>query len=96
MEILNIKNLHDVMVTEEYRVKISSKFVALEYLDDSKYINRAYESIRHNRHISISTKESLVSKNKSNMIHDLKNARKILPKEIKLHCFRDPSEINED
>ena len=60
MEILILKNLHDVMVTEEYRVKISSSFVALEYLDDSKYINRAYESIRQNRYIPISAKESLV------------------------------------
>jgi hypothetical protein len=37
MEILNLKTLDDVMVTEEYRVKISSRFVAFEYLDVSKY-----------------------------------------------------------
>jgi hypothetical protein len=85
MEILNLKNLHDVMVTEEYRVKISSKFVALGYLDDSKYINRAYESIRHNRYIPISAKESLVSKNKSNMIHDLMNGQKFYQR--KLNCI---------
>jgi hypothetical protein len=45
------------MVTDKYQVKISSKFVMLEYLDDSKYINRAYESIRQNRYIPISAKE---------------------------------------
>ena len=57
MEILNLKGLDNVMVTEEYQVKISSRFIALEYLDDSKYINRAYESIRQNRYIPISAKE---------------------------------------
>jgi hypothetical protein len=60
MEILNLKNLDDVMVTEEYRVKISSRYVALEYLDDSKYINGAYESNRQNRYIPISAKGSLL------------------------------------
>jgi len=68
----------------------------LEYLGDSKYTNRAYESIRQNRCKPISAKESLVFKDKSNMIHDLKNAQNLLSKEIKLHCLRDPSEINED
>jgi hypothetical protein len=46
------------MVTEEYRAKISSRFVALQYLDDSKYINRAYESIRQNRHIPFQPKKA--------------------------------------
>jgi hypothetical protein len=57
MEILNLKNLDNVMVAEEHQVKISSRFVTLEYLDDSKYINRAYESIRQNRYIQISAKK---------------------------------------
>jgi hypothetical protein len=96
MEMLNLKILDDVMVTEEFRVKISSRFVALEYLEDSKSINRAYECIRQNKYIIISGKERLVSKNKSNMIHDLKNAQNYLSMEIKLHYLRDPSEINED
>lgn len=74
-----------MIVTEEYRVKISSKFVTSGYLDDSKYTNRAYESIRHNRYIPISAKESLVSENKSNMIHDLKNAQKFYQR--KLNCI---------
>jgi hypothetical protein len=39
MDILNLKNLYSVMVKEEYHVKTSEQFVALEYLDDNKYIN---------------------------------------------------------
>jgi hypothetical protein len=83
------------MVTEEFRDKISSRIVALELLDYSKYINRAYESIIQKRYTLTSAKESPVFKNKSYILYYSKNDQKCLSK-IKLNCLRDPSDMNEN
>jgi hypothetical protein len=52
----DLKRLNDVIVKEQYQVKISNKFAALENLDDNDDddddddvdISRALESIREN------------------------------------------------
>jgi hypothetical protein len=47
LERFDLKNL-DVEVKEKYQVEISSRFAALESLDESFNINNAWESIRGN------------------------------------------------
>jgi len=41
-----MKKLNNIEVKEMYQVKISSRFVALENLDESRDINSAWKSIR--------------------------------------------------
>jgi hypothetical protein len=56
-ERFNVKKLNEVDVKEQYQVTIRNKFAALENLEDSGYINRAWDNIREN--INISAEESL-------------------------------------
>jgi hypothetical protein len=42
----NVKKLNEGAVKEQYQVTIRSKFAALENLDDSGDINRAWDNIR--------------------------------------------------
>jgi ribosomal protein S10 len=42
---------------KQYQIEMSNRFAALENLNDSKNINRAYESIREN--VKTSVKDSL-------------------------------------
>jgi hypothetical protein len=46
MEIFNVKNLNEGDVKEQYQVTIRNKFAALENLEDSADINRAWNNIR--------------------------------------------------
>jgi hypothetical protein len=57
MERFNLKKLNDVEGKEQFRVEVSNRFAALEYLDTEVEINSAWETIREN--IKISAKESL-------------------------------------
>jgi hypothetical protein len=57
MERFNLKKLNHVEGKEQYCVEMSNRFVALENLDTTVDINRAWETIREN--IKISAKESL-------------------------------------
>jgi hypothetical protein len=57
MERFNRKKLNEVEGKEQYRVKITNTFAALENLDTEVAIDRAWETIREN--ILISAKESL-------------------------------------
>jgi uncharacterized FlaG/YvyC family protein len=56
-ERFNVKKLNEGDVKERYQVTIRNKFAALENLEDSGDINRAWDSIREN--IKISAQESL-------------------------------------
>jgi len=55
MERINLKKLNDVEVKEQYQVKISNRFAAVENLDDDDSdsddvdISRTWESIRENK-----------------------------------------------
>jgi hypothetical protein len=53
----NVKKLKEADVKEQYQVTIRNKFEALENLEDSGDINRAWDHIREN--IKISAQESL-------------------------------------
>jgi hypothetical protein len=57
MERFNLKTLSDVEGKQEYNVKVSNRFAALEDLDTEVEINCAWEMI--NKDIRISAKESL-------------------------------------
>jgi hypothetical protein len=57
MERFNVKKLSERDVKEQYQVTIRNKFAALENLEDSGDINRAWDSIREN--IKISAQDSL-------------------------------------
>jgi DNA repair ATPase RecN len=53
----NVKKLNQGDVKEQYQVTIRNKFAALENVEDSGDINRAWDNIREN--IKISAQESL-------------------------------------
>ncbi|PNF23951.1 hypothetical protein B7P43_G10044 [Cryptotermes secundus] len=57
MERFNLKKLNEVEGKEQYRVKISNRFGALENFDTEVDVNKDWETIRDN--IKISAKESL-------------------------------------
>jgi glycine betaine/choline ABC-type transport system substrate-binding protein len=57
MERFNVKKLNEEYVKEQYQVTIRNKFAALENLEDSGDINRAWNNIREN--IKISAQVSL-------------------------------------
>jgi hypothetical protein len=57
MEKFSLKKLHEVEGKEQYRVKISYRFAALENLDDGVDISRASETIGEN--IKMSAKASI-------------------------------------
>jgi hypothetical protein len=52
-------------VKEQYQINISNRFAALENLNDSKDINRAWENIKEN--VKISAKDSLGCMNESSI-----------------------------
>jgi hypothetical protein len=56
-ERFNLKKLSGLEVRKQYQIKISNRFAALENLNISEDINRAWESIKEN--IKISAKGSL-------------------------------------
>jgi hypothetical protein len=57
MQRFDLRKLNDAEVKEQYQVKITSRFAALENFDDNMDMNRAWENIREN--IKTSAKESL-------------------------------------
>jgi hypothetical protein len=57
MHRFDLRKLNDVEVKEQYQVKITNRFAALEKSDDNVDLNRAWENIREN--IKTSAQESL-------------------------------------
>jgi hypothetical protein len=57
MQGFDIRKLNDAEVKEQYQVKITNRFAALENFDDNVDMNRDWENIREN--IKSSAKESL-------------------------------------
>ena len=52
----NLRKLNEPEVREQYQIKITNRFAALENMNDDKDINRTWENIKEN--IQTSTKES--------------------------------------
>jgi hypothetical protein len=57
MQRFDLRKLNDADVKEQYQVKITNRFAALENRDDNVHMNTAWENIREN--IKTSAKESL-------------------------------------
>ena len=57
MERFNLRQLSKLEVRNPYLIKISNRFLALENLNDSEDINRAWEN--NKEHIKTSAKYSL-------------------------------------
>ena len=58
VERFNLRKLSDLEVRKQYQIRISNMFAALEDLNDSKDIKRAWENIKE--HIKTPAKDSLV------------------------------------
>jgi hypothetical protein len=92
-----MKKLNNIEVKEMYQVKISSRFVALENLDESRDINSAWKSITDN--IKNSAKENLrYHKLKHNKPWFDDECSKLIDqwKQTKLQWLQNPSQINGD
>ena len=48
-ERLNLRNLNEMEVRKHYQIKITNRFAALENLNDSEDINRAWENSKENK-----------------------------------------------
>jgi hypothetical protein len=53
----NLRKLSELEVRKQYQIKISNRFAALENLNDSEDINRAWKNMKEN--IKTSVKQSL-------------------------------------
>jgi hypothetical protein len=96
MERFNVKMLNEGNVKEQYQVTIRNKFAALENLEDSGDINRAWDNIRQN--IKILAQESLgYCESKHHKPQFDEECSKLVDqtKEDKLQWLQDPSEVNE-
>jgi Holliday junction resolvase-like predicted endonuclease len=97
VEKINLKQLNEDEVNEQYQVTIKNKFAALENLDDNGYIKRAGETIREN--IRISSKESIaLCESKSYKSWFDEECLKLVDrrKQAKLQWLQDPNVVNEN
>jgi hypothetical protein len=86
-----------VCVKEQYQVTTRNKFAALENLEDSRDINRAWDNIREN--INISAQGSLgycESKHRKPWFDEECSKLVDRRKQAKLQWLQDPTEMNED
>jgi hypothetical protein len=93
----DLRKLNDAEVKEQYQVKITNRFAALENCDDTVDTNTTWESIREN--IKTSVKESLghyeLQQHKpwfDDECSKLIDRRK----QAKLQCLQNPSQVNGD
>jgi len=56
IERFNLRKQSELEVSKEYQIKFSYRFVALDNLNESEYVNSAWENIKEN--IKTSAKES--------------------------------------
>jgi hypothetical protein len=97
MQRFDLRKLNDTYVKEQYQVKITKRFAALENFDDNVDMNSAWENIREN--INISAKESLGH-------YDLQQHKPCFDgecsilidrrKQAKLLWLQNPSQVNQD
>jgi hypothetical protein len=90
-------NIERFNLKKQFRVEVSNRFAAFEYLDAEVDINNAWETIREN--IKISAKESLgyfELKKHEQWFDEGCSKLSDQRKEAKLQWLQDPSEINGD
>jgi hypothetical protein len=95
LERFHLKKLHDIIeVKEKYQVEISNRFAALENLDESFYINNAWESNREN--IKTSAKDNLGYQKLKHNKPWFDNEWSKLIDQAKLQWLQNPNQINGD
>jgi hypothetical protein len=97
MHRLDLRKLNDAEVKEQYQVKITNRFAALENCDDTVDMNKAWENIREN--IKASAKESLGHyelQQRKSWFDD--ECSKLIDrrKQAKLQWLQNPSQVNGD
>jgi hypothetical protein len=91
----NVKKLNEGDVTEQYQVTTRSKFAALENLEKSGDINRAWNNSRDN--IKISAQESLGYYESKHLKARFEGSKLVDGrKQAKLQWLQDPCEANAD
>jgi bifunctional DNA-binding transcriptional regulator/antitoxin component of YhaV-PrlF toxin-antitoxin module len=55
VERFNLKKLSEMEVRRQFQIEISNRFEALENLNDSEDVNRAWENIRELRKMTVSS-----------------------------------------
>jgi hypothetical protein len=53
VEKFNLRKLSELEVRKQYQIKISNRFAAMENLNDSEDINRAWKNIKKNIKTSV-------------------------------------------
>ena len=93
----NLRKLNEPEVREQYQIKITNRFAALENLNDDKDVNRTWENIQEN--IQTSAKESLgLNEFKQNKPWFDEECLGFLDqrKQAKMQWIQDPSQSNVD
>jgi hypothetical protein len=94
MERFNLKKLNAGDIKEQYQVTIRNNFAALEDLEDSGDINRAWDSIRE---IKISPQECLgYCESKHHKLSLMRNVQNWFIEGSRLNYSGIPSKVNED
>jgi predicted metallo-beta-lactamase superfamily hydrolase len=97
MQRFDLRKLNDAEVKEQYHVKITNRFAALENFDDNVDMNRAWKNIREN--IKTTAKESLrhYELQKHKPWFDDEYSKLIdRRKQAKLQWLQNPSQVNVD
>jgi hypothetical protein len=97
MQRFDLRKLNDAEVREQYQVKITNRFAALENFDDNVDMIRAWENIREN--IKTSAKESLghYELEQHKILFDDECLKLIdRRKQAKLQWLQNPSQVNGD
>jgi hypothetical protein len=96
-ERFNVKNLIEGNVKEQYQFTIRNKFAALENLEDSGDMNRAWDNIRENIKISAKDSQGYCESKLRKLWFDEECSKLVDRREqAKLQWLQDPSEANED
>jgi hypothetical protein len=59
VEIFNLRKLNDLEVRKQYQIKFSNRFAALEIINDSENINKAWENMKESIKTSANVSEDL-------------------------------------
>jgi hypothetical protein len=97
MERFSVNNFKEGDVEEQYQVTIRNKFAALENLEDSGDVNRAWDNVREN--IKLLAQESLgyCDSKHHKLWFDVECSKLVdQRKQAKLQWLQDPTEVNED
>jgi hypothetical protein len=96
-ERFNVNKLNEGDVREQYQVTIRNKFTAVENLEDSGDINRAWDNIRENMNISAQGSLGYCGSKHRKPCFDEECSKLVdRRKQAKLQWLQDPSEANED